>query len=322
MLVSVLIPTLNRSRYLSEALESVQRQSHGNLEILVSDDGSTDGTRDYVAAVAREDSRVRLIVDNPTPGIFTNMNHLVAQARGEALCLLGDDDRLHPTYVEALAKPLSEDSDVIASFCDHLIVDSRGQVMPEASETSSRRWGRAVLPQGVVADSLSVVLGQGMSLGFSLVRAHAFAREAFDVRCGGAADLDFAIRVASFGKLYYVPLALGDYRVHPGTATNSRGLYMAEGAITALEKHRFRDPRHEALRLALLRRHLLSHALLLSTSEGSAALGSVFRFVRSGGSPFTPRLVAAVALCVLPHRLARPTQRVARAMKRLVKSAP
>src|SRR6266545_4303346 len=98
MRVSVLIPSYNRLAFLREAVQSAREQTHSDLEILISDDGSTDGTREYVAELAKSDSRIRLLTGNPKRGIFSNMNYLVSNSAGDAFCVLGDDDRLRPKF--------------------------------------------------------------------------------------------------------------------------------------------------------------------------------------------------------------------------------
>ena len=66
-LVSVIVPSYNASRYISETLESVLSQTYRNFEVIVVDDGSKDNTPDIVADYARRDSRIRL-VNQPNSG--------------------------------------------------------------------------------------------------------------------------------------------------------------------------------------------------------------------------------------------------------------
>jgi glycosyltransferase involved in cell wall biosynthesis len=316
MRVSILIPTFNRRMFLVEALESARHQSASAFEILVSDDGSTDGTREYVTGVATQDSRVRLLTGNPSPGIFTNMNFLIRQCEGDAFCILGDDDRLDREYLARLCEPLTSNPAVAASFCDHRIISTDGQTLAEASAQSSDKWGRSILPEGIVADPITVALAQSMCIGFSLYRSRIFKNEAFDLECGGAADVDYSIRAARIGGLYYVRGCLGDYRRHPGTATTTKARFLAEGMIHALGKYRFAISLHEKARRHLLRSVLLSHAAMVSPYDGRRALGSVRRFVETGGSPLHPRLIASVLVALTPPSLAERTRDVLKSMDR------
>ena len=113
----------------------------------MSDNGSTDGTRDFVAAIAAADPRVRLLPCKPSPEMLPNFNHLIEKSRGDAFCILPDDDRLLPEFAGKLAAPLAADPSIVASFCDHRIVSASGERLPEASDRNSRQCtGAPVLP--------------------------------------------------------------------------------------------------------------------------------------------------------------------------------
>jgi GT2 family glycosyltransferase len=304
MRVSILIPTRNRVAYLKACLASARGQTHRDLEILVSDDGSSDGTREYVESEASHDPRVRLIVGNPTPGIFTNMQYLVSRAQGGAFCLLGDDDLIDATYVERLVAPMLQANDVVATFCDHRIIDASGDVMTEASIQSSVRYGRSTLAGGPLIDPVATVLRQSMCLGFSMYRTSVFASELFDLDCAGAADLDYLIRATRRGTLWYVPECLGAYRVHPGTAT-SMGTLKATGLVRALERHPFDVPRHEVLRKGMLRTALLDAAFVSSVENPGTARECARKYIALGGKPWHAKWVAAVGLSFAPPRVSR-----------------
>lgn len=301
MKVSILIPTLNRLALLRESLESARRQTHEDVEILISDDGSADGTREFVSGVAATDARVRLLPPNPMPGLFSNINHLIQHSRGDACCILADDDRLLPRFVERLLAPLAEDPRVVISFCDHWIVAATGERLVAASDHNSQHYGRANLVAGRVADPLAIALRGTQCIGFSLYRASAFRHELFDLGCAGAADVDYAIRAARTGAFYYVAERLGDYRVHPGTATATRTAFMIDGAIRAYSKHSFEDASHEQLRLGRLRAKYRVKAVYMCTRDRHEWWESIRMYRRRGGSLFHPGILLSCGLAMLPH---------------------
>lgn len=98
--VSVVIPTYNRKTVLLESIESVQRQSFEDLEILVCDDGSTDGSAEAVQSVAARDSRVRWIAGPHCgyPGAVRNRG--IRAARGEWIAFQDSDDLWQPAKLE------------------------------------------------------------------------------------------------------------------------------------------------------------------------------------------------------------------------------
>lgn len=107
-LVSVLVPTFNRSALLRRALGSVLAQTYADFELLISDNNSTDDTRTVAAEFGRRDSRVRLIDSPPlgTPAMH-NIRHVVAAAQGKYALVLADDDfLLDYRYIESGVRTL------------------------------------------------------------------------------------------------------------------------------------------------------------------------------------------------------------------------
>jgi hypothetical protein len=102
MLVSVVLPTRDRSRLLTRAIGSVQAQTHANWELLVVDDGSSDDTAAVVGAIAIDDPRVRLLTSDGA-GDARARNVGLDNARGEAVAYLDDDNRMFPIWLAAVA---------------------------------------------------------------------------------------------------------------------------------------------------------------------------------------------------------------------------
>ena len=101
MLVSVYLPTKNREALLRRAVESVLTQSYARLELLVIDDGSTDGTGSYLDSVRNEDNRVRVLRNETSLGAPLSRNLAIREARGEFVTGLDDDDYFHPQRIAA-----------------------------------------------------------------------------------------------------------------------------------------------------------------------------------------------------------------------------
>jgi len=99
--LSVGIPTYNRAPLLKRAAESVLAQTHANLELLISDNASSDGTEAYCRELADRDPRVRYLRSERNRGPTANFNILFEQLGGEYAMVLSDDDWLDPNYLEA-----------------------------------------------------------------------------------------------------------------------------------------------------------------------------------------------------------------------------
>lgn len=97
-LVSIVIPVYNGEKYLLRCLESLQKQTYQNLEILVVDDGSKDRTADIAKAQARQDARIR-VISRPNGGVSRARNTGIDQASGRWLYMIDGDDYLHPDAI-------------------------------------------------------------------------------------------------------------------------------------------------------------------------------------------------------------------------------
>lgn len=308
VLVSILIPTRNRLNYLRSSLASALAQEGVEIEVIVSDDGSLDGTADYVRTVAAKEPRVRLLVDNPVPGIFENVEHLIAASRGEAFTILGDDDLLDPDFCKRLSEPMLTDPLVSLAFCDHRTIDARGRLMKRATREASHRYGRAMLAPGTLAAPELVALHGGIWLGFALYRRAVFESVRFDRACGTAADWDFAIRASQSGRVSYVAAMLGAYRDHPGTASRIGLRNESELAIRVLSKHVMRDARAEQARKGMLQAAAKRNAYQMAAVDRVAARRSLALFYALGGRVWSVHALAALLILALPRPAARWTR--------------
>lgn len=91
-LVTVYIPTYNRIELLKRAIQSVRNQTYTNLEIIIVDDCSTDGTQEYLKQVSQEDKRIRYFLKEKNSGACVSRNIAIDNATGEYITGLDDDD--------------------------------------------------------------------------------------------------------------------------------------------------------------------------------------------------------------------------------------
>ena len=112
--ISVVVPIYNVERYLDASLASLARQSVGDLEVLMVNDGSTDASRAIAAEYAQRDPRFRLI-DRPNGGLSAARNTGLDAAGGEFLAFLDSDDVLPPNAYELLLGALERSGSAFAS---------------------------------------------------------------------------------------------------------------------------------------------------------------------------------------------------------------
>lgn len=121
-LVSIGIPTRNRVGYLQEAVASALKQSYSNIEILVSDNESSDETQEYLATIC--DPRIKVFRQNVMLQMVENWNFCLDTATGEYFLLLSDDDMLQENCIEILIEPYLQNPKVAFSYGSVRIIDN------------------------------------------------------------------------------------------------------------------------------------------------------------------------------------------------------
>lgn len=112
-LVSVCIPTYNRAEKLRRTVEALQRASYGNLEIVISDNGSSDATEATCRALAAGDARIVFHRHPANLGPTRNFNFAKAMAGGKYFLWHGDDDVVEPDYIARCVAELERDPQLI-----------------------------------------------------------------------------------------------------------------------------------------------------------------------------------------------------------------
>jgi len=235
-LVSILIPTLDRPRYLAEAIEAALAQTYRNLEVLVFDNGTMDETLQVAEQAARRDPRVRFRRNERNLGMSGNFNALADAARGEFVVAIGDDDRLLPEFVAKLVAAMVPP--VRVSFSNQYLIDAVGQRLDDRTEAHAHRYGRDTLPAGVIenADVASWQLSIPMSA--SLLHTDDMRRLRFREDMN-TPDIEFFIRLSREGAAFcFVPERLMEYRVHLG-AESAGGLW-SEQLVECLTPYKVR----------------------------------------------------------------------------------
>lgn len=119
--VSVLIPVYNRSDLIVRAVRSVLNQTHQNLEVVISDNASTDDTWSVVERLAAADSRIRTFRNATNLGPTRNWIAGLERCSGEYLKVLWSDDWIEPTFIEELLEPMHDQPDVSLAFSAALV---------------------------------------------------------------------------------------------------------------------------------------------------------------------------------------------------------
>ena len=126
MKFSVIIPLYNKAPYIRKALESVLAQTYADYELIIIDDGSTDGSAEIAEAIL-QDPASRLIASSPhrlirqaNSGVSAARNAGVAQSHGDYLAFLDADDWWEPTYLECMAQLIADYPEAGLYACNYV----------------------------------------------------------------------------------------------------------------------------------------------------------------------------------------------------------
>lgn len=257
--ISVCIPTFNRQNLLPYAIESVLQQSYQDWELIICDDGSTDGTPELMSQYT--DHRIQYIRHPQNIGKSNNMRSGFDAAKGEYFIKFDDDDRLTTNFLARTAAILDQDAGIDFVGTDHWIIDIDNIRDESKTQENSRLWGRDNLKAGIVDNLLEVVfINQSFQIGATLFRRQTLQDLGFMLpNIQNCEDNDLFVRLALADKKgYYLPELLMEYRHHAEQQGIDREIPYLFDKIRYLENYQF-----ESDKLEKIRQHLLAESQLL-----------------------------------------------------------
>jgi tetratricopeptide (TPR) repeat protein len=215
-LVSLIVPVYNGEAFIAEAIDSVLAQTYPHWELIVVDDGSTDGTSAVLSRFA--DGRIRCI-HQANQGLAAARNAGICLARGEFLAFLDADDLWDPQFLQTCVGYLAEQREVAGVCTASRMVDPQGRVLPQ--------WGDAWWSGPALHARL--LEGGFFPPNAVLVRAAAVrAVGLFDtgLQGRGTEDWDLWLRITERYSMHGLAEPLAYYRVYPGSmATQTAGMH-------------------------------------------------------------------------------------------------
>ena len=296
--ISICVPTFNRVNLLPFAIESVLQQTYQNWELIICDDGSSDGTPELISCYL--DNRMKYIRHSHNVGKSNNMRFGFEAATGEFFIKFDDDDRLTPEFLDRTVKILEQDSSIDFVGTDHWIIDSQNVRDRAKTQENSRNWGRDNLKPGVVENLLEVVfVHQSFQIGATLFRRHILQEIGFmQPNWQNCEDNDLFVRLALAGKrAYYLPELLMEYRVHPGQQGMNRAIPYLSDKLQYLKSYKFESTKLEQVRKNRLQETQLLLGLRLIES-GETQKGR--ELVLAGKSFSQSKALISLGLSLLP----------------------
>jgi len=224
---SICLPIFNAEKFLPASIESILGQSFNDFELLIADDGSTDGSPDLILNYAKQDSRIKYFRNEKNLGAVRNYNLCFKKSEGKYIKPFGADDIMHVDHLKAMIAAFEVNPQVALVSCARQIIDTdgnKGEVassfpssgMHDGAEIREESLRRVVYVFNLVGEPSCVLL-----------RRESLPAEGFDRNYYHMTDLDMWLQVLRSGDLYYINAPLCYYRKHRDTTTtnNFRSLY-------------------------------------------------------------------------------------------------
>lgn len=296
--VSICIPTFNRIDLLPFAIESVLKQTYEDFELIICDDGSSDGTTELMSNY--QDNRIKYIRHHQNIGKSNNMRSGFDAATGDYFIKFDDDDRLTPDFIAQTLTILEKDSSIDFVGTDHWIIDISNVRNEAKTRENSRSWGREDLAEGLVDNLLEVVfVNQSFQIGATLFRRQTLVEVGFmQPNWQNCEDNDLFVRLALAGKKgYYLPKLLMEYRVHAQQQGINRAIPYLRDKQQYLQSYKFDSQKLEKIRLQRLQEtQLLLGLRLIETGETEKGR----ELVIAGKSFSTAKAWTGLGLSLLP----------------------
>jgi glycosyltransferase involved in cell wall biosynthesis len=287
--VTVIMPVYDRERFVCEAIASVLAQTFGDFEVIIVDDGSTDGTAAVVAAV--DDPRLRYIAQ-PHRGVAAAMNTGLRAARGRYVARLDSDDVWLPDLLATQVAVLETRPEVA-------VVYARGQGMEADGTLTTHVWGFGPRWPG---DALRSQLHGDFTCNITVVARRACIERAggFDESLAAHEDWDLWLRVARHSLFAFTDRVLARFRRHGGNLTGparADAARVLEERVGVLDRF-YAAPdvpasAREARAVAYRNLHVSTGLMHLGRHDHRRALAAFARAFRSRANPI------ATAACIV-----------------------
>lgn len=234
-LVSICVPAYNATRYIAETVRSILAQDYSNIELLIQDNCSTDGTWEMLQDLAARHPQISIQQNGRNVGMVGNFNRVVNRACGEFVMVMGSDDLLEPAFARRCVETFAQypQTDIVAA--NFLYYDGEsGKTWPKLIKLAPGSQRRFVG---------GVVIANNFSINFSLFRRETLQALRVDgnpfLTSFYTFDWEMWFRVAFAGlTVYFQPEYLGRFRVHATSTSRKQSMRMFRQIFLTLMMHR------------------------------------------------------------------------------------
>ncbi|MET4089320.1 glycosyltransferase [Bradyrhizobium sp. S3.5.5] len=222
-LVSVLVPAYNHARYIRRCLDSILEDAYPRKELVVIDDGSTDGTADVISDwISRNSSSLDVRFQyQENRGISRTLNELGRLANGEFLRVVASDDFLLPAGITTQVDYLQQTPSRLAVFGDAIVVDGQNHRVHDSliSDVYGADKSEYLTPESL---SRQIICRWSVGGPVLMIRKTAFeALEGWNEELS-VEDWDIYLRLLAVGGLGFVDIPVGAYRLHGSNTSRTQ----------------------------------------------------------------------------------------------------
>jgi glycosyltransferase involved in cell wall biosynthesis len=235
------IPAYNAEATIASAIESVQRQSRGDFELIIVDDGSTDATASRVQPFLR-DNRIRL-VSQRNLGVAAALNRGIEGAEGQYVSFLGSDDLWLPHYLARMAATLDADPEAAVAYTDAWVLDEATRRIRRLTAMGAAHPPEA--PTQAWEFFLSLLEYGNFVFAGTTIRRWVFEKVgAFRADLRSGEDYELWLRISSCGyRFVRCPLNLAIYRQRRGQLTaDTRSLHLRAAEVFQIVAEEYDAP--------------------------------------------------------------------------------
>jgi glycosyltransferase involved in cell wall biosynthesis len=221
-LVSVVMPNYNNEKFIAESIRGVQNQSYGNIELIIVDDGSTDGSLEAVKKAAAGDGRVRIIPHARNMGLSSARNTALKNSKGYYIGFCDSDDIWLPEKLDIQIEAFDRNPEVGVVHGDSIIIDAAGNLTGE-------RFGSIYATEKRIRDGFifnDLIRANYISVPTVLLRRACFEGIGlFPENLKWLEDWMYMLRLANKCRFLYISEPVAKYRVHAGSSMHDEEGY-------------------------------------------------------------------------------------------------
>jgi glycosyltransferase involved in cell wall biosynthesis len=232
--VAIGMPVWNGEPFLSDAIESILAQTYGDLELVISDNASTDDTAEICHSYAKRDTRIQYIKQGKNIGANPNYNLVFHRSSGEYFKWAAHDDVLAPEFIQECVKVLDDDKDVVLCSPATVLINEDGSPVRYSPQHKdmvdnygtlwrvSHEKNAGVMSADPVERFAAVLRDTHLCFQiFGLIRRSALERTSLQPSYYGAAKALLA-ELSLLGRYHLLEASLFYRRCHPGQSSSGQ----------------------------------------------------------------------------------------------------